>query len=277
MSATPFPRSLALTAFGDLSVSAIRTLPPGRTRVATHLAALGNETKVYDWVQREIEAGHQAYVVYPRIDENREAAGAAPDSGQPAIKGAEQMYDRLRTNVFPGARITLIHSRMDEELRRSRMQAFRRGEVDILVATSVVEVGVDVPRATCMVVEHAERFGLSTLHQLRGRVGRGSLPSAVFLVYDPNLTPAGVRRLRVMKETVDGFRIAEEDLRLRGPGELLGVRQSGAPLLRIARLDQDEEILMEAAAEVRRILGEDPGLEKPENAALRRFASGGLA
>ncbi len=258
MTATPIPRTLALTAFGDLDVSTIRTMPRGRRPVITHLARQGNEQKVYRRVREELDRGGQAYFVYPVIG----------GSGSLAVKDAETACRALKQEIYPDLEVALIHSRLPEEEKLAAMSGFASGRVRILVATSVVEVGVDVANATCMVVEHAERFGLSTLHQLRGRVGRGPAQSYAFLVYDGDLTREGVERLRIMMETTDGFRIAERDLELRGPGELLGLRQSGYLDFRVADLVRHSALLLEARDDARRVLGEDPGLLAPGNAAL---------
>jgi ATP-dependent DNA helicase RecG len=259
MTATPIPRSLALTVFGDLDVSTIRTMPPDRKAVITHLTRGGNEHRVYQRVREEIQLGRQAYFVYPMIE----------PSDKIALKAAEDMYETLKTHVFSDLRIALIHSKVDEEEKHRRMQAFITGRIDILVATSVVEVGVDVPNAACMVVEHAERFGLSALHQLRGRVGRGECQSYAFLIYSRKLTEDGVKRLKTMMETSDGFRIAQVDLSIRGPGELLGVRQAGFMKFSMADLSRDTEILIEAREDVLSLLSGDPGLLKPEHEIIR--------
>jgi ATP-dependent DNA helicase RecG len=259
MTATPIPRTLAMTVFGDLEVSVIRTMPPGRRPVLTHLASIGKEEKVYSWVKKEIDAGRQAYFVYPLIAE----------SGKMDLKDAEGMFARL-SERFPRFRLGLIHSRLDEEKRLATMRAFVAGELDLLVATSVVEVGVDVANATCMVVEHAERFGLSALHQLRGRVGRGIHQSYAFLVYDPELTDEGKRRLKVMKENSDGFAVAEEDLRIRGPGNISGTEQAGFLRLRFADLVGDSDVMLRARDTARRIGRDDPGLLSPEHGLIRR-------
>jgi ATP-dependent DNA helicase RecG len=262
MSATPIPRTLALTVFGDMDVSVIPDLPPGRKPVKTHLAKESNEAKVYDFVRKELAAGHQAYFVYPLIeaDINRD------------LKDAQSMADRLGQQVFKGERVALVHSKLDEEEKRRTMEAFRLGEIRVLVATSVVEVGVDVPNATCMVIEHAERFGLSALHQLRGRVGRGETQSYCFLVYsehEDGLTDDGKTRLKVILENSDGFVIAEEDLKLRGPGQIAGIEQSGYLSLGIADPIQNAEELARARSDAFAILEEDPGLLFPEH---RRIA-----
>jgi ATP-dependent DNA helicase RecG len=266
MSATPIPRTLALTVFGDLDVSIIRDLPPGRKPVKTHLARESNEGKVYDFVRKELAAGRQAYFVYPLIEAN-------PSKG---LKDAESMAERL-SRIFPPYPAALVHSKLEEEEKRETMEAFRRGEVKILVATSVVEVGVDVPNASCMVIEHAERFGLSALHQLRGRVGRGASQSYCFLVYsdssespDPadrggELTDEGKTRLKVMLENNDGFVIAEEDLKLRGPGQIAGTEQSGYLSLGIADPVRDAGELARARIDAFAMLEQDPGLLEPEH------------
>ncbi|MDR2537540.1 MAG: ATP-dependent DNA helicase RecG [Treponema sp.] len=259
MSATPIPRTLALTVFGDMDVSIIRDMPPGRKPVITHLALQSNETRVYDFVRQQLAAGRQAYFVYPLIeaDENK------------SLKDAESMATRLSEEIFPEYDMSLIHSKLSEEEKRITMENFRQGVIRVLVATSVVEVGVDVPNATCMVIEHAERFGLSALHQLRGRVGRGSEQSYCFLVYadgeNNRLSNDGKERLKVMKNSADGFVIAEEDLRLRGPGQIAGIEQSGNIGLSIADLVRDINILEHARADVFAMLEADPELLQSEH------------
>jgi len=251
MSSTPIPRTLALTVFGDMDVSVIRDLPPGRKPVKTHLAKGSSEDRVYDFVRRKLEAGSQAYFVYPLIESG--------DGNN--LKDAVSMAERLAKKVFPGFALALIHSRLDEEEKRQTMERFRNGEIKVLVATSVVEVGVDVPKANCMVIEHAERFGLSSLHQLRGRVGRGQEQAYCFLVYSDELTEDGKARLKVMMlENIDGFVIAEEDLRLRGPGQIAGTEQSGYLSLAIANLITDIETLAKARSDAFFILENDPDL-----------------
>jgi len=255
LTATPIPRTLALTLFGHMDVSTIHTMPPGRKPVRTHLAREGNEEKVYRRVRQELEAGRQAYFVYPAIEHGTDSD----------LKSAEEMYERIRGRLFSEARVGLIHSRRPEDEKRATMAAFVAGELDILVATSVVEVGVDVPNATCMVVEHAERFGLSALHQLRGRVGRSDLQSYCFLIYSAELTEAGKARMRVMHQEHDGFRIAEEDLKIRGPGDLAGNAQSGYLRFAAADLSRDIELMQRARSEATRILEADPELTREEH------------
>jgi ATP-dependent DNA helicase RecG len=259
MTATPIPRTLALTVFGDLSVSAIRTMPAGRRPIITHLAKAGNEAKVYDFVRKLLAAGRQAYFVYPLIGE----------SDRLELKNAEAMAERLASEVYPEFKVGLIHSRLKEDEKRATMDAFSKGELSVLVATSVVEVGVDVPNAAAMVVEHAERFGLAALHQLRGRVGRGSEQSYCFLVYSPEVTEDAKSRLKAMLGTADGFALAEEDLRIRGPGEIAGTAQSGYLRLSIADPIRDALVLEQARAEAFAMLEADPGLLAPENVPVR--------
>jgi len=270
MTATPIPRTLALTAFGDLDVSTIRTMPPGRLPVITHLARQANADKVYRRVREELDKGRQAYFVYPVIGAGEAGDEDAAPGAARAVKDAESAFRRLRGEIFPDLEVALIHSRVGEEEKERAMAGFAAGRVKVLAATSVVEVGVDVANAACMVVEHAERFGLSTLHQLRGRVGRGAAQSYAFLVYGDDLTPEGIERLKIMKETTDGFRIAERDLALRGPGELLGVRQSGFLKFQVADLSRDADALLSARDEARRILSEDPGFLRPEHVSMAK-------
>jgi len=248
MSATPIPRTLALTVFGDMDVSVISDMPPGRKPVKTHLAKESSEDRVYDFVRRELLAGHQAYFVYPLIQGGDESD----------LKDAVSMADRLATEIFPDFPAALIHSRLGEDEKRQTMEKFRANEIKILAATSVVEVGVDVPNATCMVIEHAERFGLSALHQLRGRVGRGADQSYCFLVYSEEPGDDGVARLKVMLENNDGFVIAEEDLKLRGPGQIVGTAQSGYFSLGLANPIRDAKELARARDDAFAILEADP-------------------
>jgi ATP-dependent DNA helicase RecG len=257
MSATPIPRTLAMTVFGDMDVSVISDMPPGRKPVITHLAKESNEQKVYDFVRGKLEAGSQAYFVYPLIESDDEKETVLNEM---ILKDTVSMADRLATKVFPGFTVALIHSKLDEEEKRQTMERFRKGEIRVLVATSVVEVGVDVPNANCMVIEHAERFGLSALHQLRGRVGRGQDQAYCFLVYSDKYTEDGKVRLNVMRENTDGFVIAEEDLKLRGPGQIAGTEQSGYLNLGIANPIRDIEALTKAREDAFSILENDPGL-----------------
>ena len=260
MTATPIPRTLTLTLFGDMDVSIIKSMPLGRKPVITHLSVIDNEAKVYAAVGREIERGHQAYFVYPRIQD---------DDGSGKLKNAESMYTYLQKEVFPKFRLGLIHSKLPEETKLKTMDNFVSGKTNILVSTSVVEVGVDIPNATCMVIEHAENFGLSGLHQLRGRVGRGKDQSYTFLVYKKDLSDIGKQRLKIMMKYNDGFSISEEDLKLRGPGELAGHRQSGFLNLTYADLIRDFDILEKARSDAFEILDRDPGFLSPEHSVIR--------
>jgi ATP-dependent DNA helicase RecG len=235
-------------------------MPPGRKPVKTHLAKESNEGKVYDFVRRELAAGRQAYLVYPLIEGGDEAD----------LKDAVSMAERLAKEVFPRCPLALVHSKLDEEQKRLTMDRFRAGEIKVLVATSVVEVGVDVPNAACMVIEHAERFGLSALHQLRGRVGRGADQSYCFLVYSGDLTEDGKARLKVMLENSNGFVIAEEDLKLRGPGQIAGIEQSGYLDLGIANPIRDIKELVHARADAFGILETDPDLLLPDHQVIAR-------
>ncbi|MCL2066124.1 MAG: ATP-dependent DNA helicase RecG [Treponema sp.] len=253
MSATPIPRSLALTVFGDMDVSVIRDMPAGRLPVKTHVAKESNEGKVYDFVRKQLALGRQAYFVYPLIEDGDE------------IKDAVSMASRLSKEVFPQFSVALVHSKLDEEEKLKAMEGFRDGKIKILAATSVVEVGVDVPNATCMVIEHCERFGLSALHQLRGRVGRGREQSYCFLVYSEELTDEGKARLKIMLENSDGFIIAEEDLKMRGPGIITGTEQSGYFVLGLANPLRDLEELVRARTDAFDILENDPDLLLKDN------------
>ena len=241
MSATPIPQSLALTVFGDLDVSVIKDMPLGRKAIKTHLASESNANKVYDFVRRELSAGRQAYFVYPLID-----GGEDEGDDDNELKNAVSMAEKLSKEIFPGIKLGLLHSKVEDESKRKIMEAFHKGDIKILAATSVVEVGVDVPNASCMVIEHAERFGLAALHQLRGRVGRGSDQSYCFLVYSGKLTEDAKLRLKIMLENNDGFVIAEEDLKLRGPGHIAGIEQSGYLKFGMADPVRDAAVLAQA-------------------------------
>ena len=249
MSATPIPRTLALSMFGDLDISVIKTLPPGRKPIITYIAAQHKAEKVYHFIGQEILAGKQAYFVYPLIE----------DSDTLSLKSAEDMFAELSRD-FPNHRLALLHSKVPEEESRAIMQEFRAGAIHILVATSVIEVGVDVPNATCMVIEHADRFGLSALHQLRGRIGRGSDQAYCFLLYGKNITETGKARLKVMGSTTDGFVIAEEDLKLRGPGDIGGIEQSGYCGFVLADPIRDCALLEQARAAAFEMLARQHGL-----------------
>src|SRR5207237_9305391 len=263
MTATPIPRTLALTVYGDLDTSVLDELPPGRTPIATKVYRDAVREKAYDVIRRELRAGRQAYVVLPLVEDSEKLVD---------VKSAIKERDHLALDVFPDVTIGLVHGRQSAAERNEEMERFRHGETRILGAPTVIEVGVDVPNATVMLVEHAERFGLSQLHQLRGRVGRGAAKAHCLLLTGTSGAewgPAARERLKVMEETTDGFRIAEADLELRGPGEFLGTRQSGMPDFAVAELTRDQAILQEAREEAFALVQQDPDLQKPENAALR--------
>jgi ATP-dependent DNA helicase RecG len=239
MTATPIPRTLALTTYGDLDVSVIREMPPGRQPIATTARPESRRDEIYAFVRRQIDEGRQAYIVYPLVEE----------SAKVDLKAATEMADHLSQDVFPEYRVALLHGRMKQDAKDRVMGAFVRGEFQILVSTTVVEVGVDVANATMMVVEHAERFGLSQLHQLRGRVGRGAHKSYCVLLYQSPLSDQARARLQALTETTDGFVIAERDLEQRGPGDFFGTRQSGIPTLRVGDLVRDHHLMEEARRE----------------------------
>jgi ATP-dependent DNA helicase RecG len=260
LTATPIPRSLALTLFGDLDVSRLDEKPPGREPVSTHLVPPQRRRELYEFVRRELEAGRQAYVVLPLIDA----------SDKLELRAATEEYDSLRAGPLAGLRLGLLHGRLPAAEKQALLAAFRRGEVQCLVSTTVVEVGIDVAGASLMLVHHPERFGLSQLHQLRGRVGRSvGLASYCFLLLDAAASPETQARLREFAATEDGFRIAELDLRARGPGDFVGTRQHGLPTLRVADPVLDAELLDAARLAAFEIVRQDPGLERPEHAAMR--------
>lgn len=262
LSATPIPRTLAMSYLADIDVSVIDELPPGRTPIVTTLISMDRTAEVTSAVQRAVSSGSQVYWVCPLIE----------DSEKSDLTAATLRRDALEQEL-PGCRVALVHGAMSAEEKQSIMNAFSSGEVDILVATTVIEVGVDVPNASVMIIEHAERFGLSQLHQLRGRVGRGSKKSFCLLLYAPNLSEVGKERLSVIRSSTDGFEIARQDLRLRGPGEFMGAKQSGAPLLRFADLDTDVELLDAARQAAQTWLTTDP--KSALQHARRWFAGSG--
>ena len=257
MTATPIPRSLALTVYGDLDISAIDEMPPGRQLIKTRWVDDSRRQQAYNFIAKELTAGRQAFIICPLVEE----------SDKIDAKSAVAEHERLQTEIFPEYRLALLHGRMKAAEKEQIMAAFRRREYDILVSTSVVEVGIDIPNATVMVVEGADRFGLSQLHQFRGRVGRGEHQSYCILISDTALGTS-MERLRVIEENHDGFRLAEEDLRLRGPGEFFGTRQSGAFDLRMARLS-DMDTLLLARREAEHLFAQDPTLSAPEHTRLR--------
>ncbi len=244
MTATPIPRTLALTLYGDLDISILDEMPPGRTPIVTRRVSDDRSDEVFAFVRKQVAAGHQAYVVYPVIEENEEKE----------IKAATKMYDEIRRRILPDLGIGLLHGRLDAEQKDDIMRRFQAGQIDVLVSTTVIEVGVDVPNATVMVIEHAERFGLAQLHQLRGRIGRGAAKSFCVLVTGGKVTPEAGQRLDTMVATTDGFQIAETDLRLRGPGEFFGTRQAGLPGFRVANLIRDRDLLEAARREAATVI-----------------------
>ena len=257
LTATPIPRTLSLTLYGDLDVSVLDELPPGRTPIETRMTTEKHLPGVWDSLRREVEAGHQAYIVYPVIEESKLE-----------LKAAMEEYERLSRDVFPKLKVGLLHGRMSSEEKDDVMQRFRRNEVQILVATTVIEVGVDVPNATVMVIEHAERFGLAQLHQLRGRIGRGAQKSHCILVAPGRMTDDGRARLETMVRTTNGFEIAETDLLIRGPGEFFGTRQSGELGFHVANPLRDRELL-EGARKEAFLLVEDPAQKESLQRMLR--------
>ncbi len=260
MSATPIPRTLSLTVFGDLDASVIDEMPPGRQPIKTRWLIPRERERAYAFVRRQVEAGRQGFMIYPLVEES--------DSVQ--AKAAVPQYEHLSQEVFPDLRLGLLHGRMKGEEKDAVMQAMQGGEIDLLVATSVVEVGIDISNATVIVIEDAERFGLAQLHQFRGRVGRGDHPSYCILISQAT-TPNAVERLHALEESQDGFALAEKDLQLRGPGDFFGVRQSGLPDLKLAQLS-DLRTLEQAREEATRLLEQDPELSRPEHVALARKA-----
>jgi ATP-dependent DNA helicase RecG len=263
MTATPIPRTLALTLYGDLDVSVIDEMPPGRTPVVTRCISDERSPEVWEFVRKQVAAGHQAYVVYPVIEENEETE----------LKAAMKMYKELSKRIFPELRVGVLHGRMEPDLKEYVMRLFQKGELDILVATTVIEVGVDVANATVMVIEHAERFGLAQLHQLRGRIGRGAAKSYCVLMTGGKVSEDGERRLDAMVRTSDGFQIAELDLELRGPGEFFGTRQAGMPSFQVANLIRDRQLLEAAKREAAAVLaGPNSEITQAEiDAALRHM------
>ena len=258
MSATPIPRSLALALYGDLDLSLLDELPPGRKTIQTELRTPAQRSEVYRFVDRELELGRQAYVVFPLVDESEKVD----------LLSATQERDRLAEEVFPGRRVGLVHGQLGSDEKERVMREFLAGEIDLLVATTVIEVGIDVANASVMVVEHAERFGLSQLHQLRGRVGRGATESHCILIAEPG--EAAQERLTVFRDTADGFAIARADLAIRGQGDLFGPLQAGRdPVLRHADLLTDEALLVEAQRRARAIVDADPNLESPAHERAR--------
>jgi len=267
MTATPIPRTLSLTVFGDLDVSIIRGLPPGRTPITTRVVSEARADDVYKYVAERVAEGDQAYVVVPTID-------AAGDETAKQLKSVNEHATRLKEGVLSGAKVATLHGRLKQQTRESIMARFRDARVDVLVATTVIEVGVDVPNATLMIVEHAERFGLAQLHQLRGRIGRGThgRKSVCVFIAEPT-TEDGQARLDALAETNDGFVIAERDLEIRGMGEFFGTRQSGLPPLRVATIPGDMDLLLMAKRDAEVIVTDDPMLDQPSHRVLKRIVN----
>ena len=263
MTATPIPRTLALTLYGDLDLSVLDEMPPGRVPIITRRVGDERAEKVWQFVRKQVAAGHQAYAVYPVIEENEETE----------LKAAMKMYKELSKRVFPDLRVGVLHGRLDADLKDQVMRLFQKGELDILVSTTVIEVGVDVANATVMVIEHAERFGLAQLHQLRGRIGRGAAKSYCVLMTGGKVSEDGERRLDALVRTHDGFQIAELDLELRGPGEFFGTRQAGLPNFQVANLIRDRQLLEAAKLEAAAVLnGPNEEISEPEiNRALQHM------
>jgi len=261
MTATPIPRTLAMTIYGDLDVSVLDEMPPGRVPVETRVFSESARGRVYRMVEEELKKGRQVFIVYPLVEESEKLD----------LRDATRMADHLQKEVFTEFRVGLLHGRLRSEEKEAIMMDFKEGKIQVLVATTVIEVGIDIPNASMMVVEHAERFGLSQLHQLRGRIGRGRTPSKCILMAPYRSSEEAKVRLRAMERTNDGFQIAEEDLNLRGPGEFFGIRQSGFPDFRVAHLIRDTPILIEARKEAFRLIEEDPSMAHPSHLALRQF------
>jgi ATP-dependent DNA helicase RecG len=262
MTATPIPRTLALTLYGDLDISVLDELPPGRTPIVTRRVSDERASEVWEFVRKQVAGGHQAYIVYPVIEENHENE----------LKAAMRMYKELSQRVFPELKLAVLHGRMEADLKDQIMRLFQRGEIQILVSTTVIEVGVDVANASVMVIEHAERFGLSQLHQLRGRIGRGAAKSFCVLMTGGKVSEDGDRRLDAMVRTNDGFQIAELDLELRGPGEFFGTKQAGIPSFRVANLLRDRQLLEAAKREATAVLeGPNSEITQPEIDRVIRY------
>ncbi len=264
MSATPIPRTLALIIYGDLDVSVIDQLPPGRTPVATYVVGEDKRERMYHFVRAQVALGRQVYLICPAVEDNPQAALPGEEERSPNLKAVKSYAARLQREIFPELRVGVLHGRLRPREKEQVMAAFAAGEIQILVSTTVVEVGVDVPNASLMIVENADRFGLSQLHQLRGRVGRGRHQSYCVLVTSTR-NPETLQRLRILSSTTDGFHIAEEDLRLRGPGDFFGSRQHGLPQMKLADLTGDTRLLTQAQQAARFLLQQDPHLTQAEN------------
>ncbi|MGB9596231.1 MAG: ATP-dependent DNA helicase RecG, partial [Candidatus Poribacteria bacterium] len=261
MTATPIPRTLALTVYGDLDVSVLDELPPGRQKVITRWVSENKRDEIYKFIEDQIEQGRQAYIVYPLVEESEKLED---------VKAATEMAEHFQRDIFPHLKIGLIHGRMRAEEKQAVMESMKRNEINILVSTTVIEVGIDIPNASVMLIEHAERFGLAQLHQLRGRVGRSSHKSYCLLIANPT-TEEAVQRMKAMVKTNDGFEIAEEDLAIRGPGEFFGTRQSGMPDLKVANIARDVKIIEIARTEAFKLSEKDPSLSNPIHQQLKKI------
>jgi ATP-dependent DNA helicase RecG len=264
MTATPIPRTLGMTVYGDLDVSILDELPPGRQAIETKRKSPAEMEKFWAFLMQELRKGRQAYVIYPLVE----------DSEKVDAKSVKAEFERLKEHL-PQVKLGLLHGRLEAAEKERVMTAFRAGEIGVLLSTTVIEVGVDVPNATVMLIENAERFGLAQLHQLRGRIGRGEHKSFCALAGDPK-SVEGWRRLKIMEETTDGFRIAEEDFKIRGPGNIFGTEQSGLPPLRFASLDTDYDLLKMARTDAARLIKEDPTLERWPG-LREKMTAGGMA
>jgi len=259
MTATPIPRSLALTVYGNLDVSILDEMPKGRQSIKT-IWRFDNKSKdIYKFINEQVDTGSQVFIVFPLVEESEKMD----------LKAATESYEKLSTNTFKDKRVALLHGRMKSEDKDSIMKNFSNGEIDVLISTTVIEVGVDIPNATIMLIEHSERFGLSQLHQLRGRVGRGSKKSYCILKTPHNIGETAIQRMRIMTETNDGFRIAEEDLKIRGWGDFFGTKQHGMPDFKLANPIRDQKILQQARRDAFDLVKNDPQLNQPENKALK--------
>jgi ATP-dependent DNA helicase RecG len=260
MTATPIPRTLAMTVYGDLDISVIDECPPGRKEIRTKVFFEEERSRVYEIMRMELRKGNQVFVVYPLVEESENLD----------LRDATKMAEHLQKEIFPDRRVGLIHGRMKGKDKDETMAGFVNRDIDILVSTTVIEVGIDIPHASLMVIEHAERFGLSQLHQLRGRVGRSDIPSFCILMSHRRGSEDSIKRLRVMEETNDGFKIAEEDLAIRGPGEFVGTRQSGVADFRIAHILRDAHILAEARTDAFALAEKISGLDDGKYALLKK-------
>jgi ATP-dependent DNA helicase RecG len=260
MTATPIPRTISMTLFGDLDVTTLREMPPGRQEVKTYVVLPGEQPRWWNFVREKLRAGRQAYVVAPLVDESENVAAAS----------VSEAFERLTNGELSAFRVDIIHGRMTPAEKADAMERFRSGETHVLVSTSVIEVGVDVPNACIMVIDSPERFGLAQLHQLRGRVGRGKLAGFCGLLVGESLSESTKARLDSFAAMTDGFELAEMDFELRGPGDLFGTQQHGLPPLRVADLRRDKTVLEKARREAQQLFAADPGLKHPDHARLRR-------